>query len=56
MTDELYQAIRAAERAAYHAYNLSYAEKTPFRVRANLGRAQNILMSYVVKYERAQNP
>jgi hypothetical protein len=48
MSPDLYVAIVRAERAARHAHDLAYAENAPFVTRWSLGRAQSILMHYVV--------
>lgn len=51
MTRSLYSAIVAAEKAAREAHDLAYtrAHHAPFWMRVSLGRAQSILMHYVVK-------
>lgn len=50
MTSDLYATIVAAERAARHAHNRSVMVAAPFWTRWSLGRAQSILMHYVVKH------
>jgi hypothetical protein len=50
VTAPLYAAIVKAERAAREAHDLSFTENASLFVRLSLGRAQNILMHYVVKY------
>lgn len=47
---ELYALIAAAERAAQAAHNASYREPNSYWLRTGLGRAQSILIHYVVKY------
>lgn len=50
MTTRLYAAIVEAEKAARYAYDLSHTEGAGFWTRSGIGRAQSILMHYVVKY------
>lgn len=46
---QLHTAIGNAEQAARRAHDLSIAGDAPFWTRWSLGRAQSILMHYVVK-------
>lgn len=55
MTSDLYAAIVEAERAARRAHDRSYEVHAPFWTRVSLGRAQSILMHYVVKHAAAKN-
>lgn len=50
MTSELYAAIVEAERAAQHAHNLAYKQREGYWLRTRLGKAQSILIHYVVKH------
>lgn len=50
LSPELYAAIVEAERAAQHAHNLAYKEHQGYWLRTRLGKAQSILIHYVVKY------
>jgi hypothetical protein len=50
MTARLYIAIIDAEKAARVAHDLSFTEGASYWTRAALGRAQSILMHYVVKH------
>lgn len=45
----LYEAIVEAEKAARRAHDLSFTEDASLWQRLALGRAQSILMHYVVK-------
>lgn len=57
MTDldpELYRKIVNAHAAALDAHNYAYTVKTPMLVRMGLGKAQNILIRYVVRYAGKQ--
>lgn len=48
--DDLHAAVSQAEMAARRAHDLSYDVRAPLWMRLSLGRAQSILMHYVVKY------
>jgi hypothetical protein len=50
MTPELYAAIVEAERAAQHAHSLAYKQREGYWLRTRLGKAQSILIHYVVKH------
>jgi hypothetical protein len=52
VTDRLYTAIVAAEKATREAHDLAYSDRNQARfwTRISLGRAQSILMHYVVKH------
>jgi hypothetical protein len=51
VSPELYAAIVEAEKAMRRAHDIAYLqESTPVWTRMSLGRAQSILMHYVVKY------
>jgi hypothetical protein len=51
MTATLYAAIVKAEQAAREAHDLAYTEEgIGYWTRVSLGRAQSILMHYVVKH------
>ena len=51
----LYEKICRAHEAISEAYNYAYKVPTPFRVRAGLGRAQSVLIHYVIKqYEKSK--
>lgn len=48
----LYGRIVAAEKAARAAHDQAHEVNAPFWTRVSLGRAQSILMHYVVKHAR----
>lgn len=50
MTQRLYNAIVEAEQAVRRAHDLSYTAEASAFTRMSLGRAQSILMHYVVKH------
>jgi hypothetical protein len=52
VSDELWDAIARAERAAREAHDLAYREPCSYWLRAALGRAQSILMTWVVRQAR----
>lgn len=45
-----YHLIVRAEQGAREAHNASYQEGAPYFLRTALGKAQSLLMHYVVKY------
>lgn len=57
MTGEQYRALVAAHTATRKAYLLLYEEpKAPLLVRLAVGRAESILMRYVVRYAALAEP
>ena len=56
ISQSLYAALVAAERAASAALDASYEEYTSLWLRMALGRAQSILMHQVVKYAASASP
>lgn len=51
---QLPAAVAAAEKAARRAHDLAFTAGAPFWTRWSLGRAQSILMHYVVKEARSR--
>jgi len=52
---DLYDLIVEAHEVTRKAHNYSYKVPTPILVRMALGRAQSILIHYVVKYANTFN-
>lgn len=50
MDARLYAAIVEAERATQHAHNLAYEYGAGYWLRTRLGKAQSMLMRYVVRH------
>jgi len=54
LDSDLYLKIVDAHEATRRAHDYSYKVPTPVLVRMALGRAQSILIHYVVKYAKTQ--